>query len=356
MSTAFSMMMNFFRLVGNVFAASPEDIPLDVPMDVEIRDRGGRGGYIVAAEDYYDYPEDPPEVDYFEEHVYYLAPYRLFLSHLEGEGLGTNTGYSTLGGFFALGGFASSSSSQFEPFVDVRGHVLNDGRLAANVGAGTRYINYFQYIWGLNLYYDWRHGQHGHYQQAAGGLELLGKHWGLRANVYWPVGSKAHFSEPTIFSDYLGGFVVVCKEREQALKGVDAEVGFYSRIGSPGFNIYAGIGQYYYRRFCSKDILGGKARLILQGWDYLSLEGNYYYDRINHSIVTGKITLAFPFGNRPRSQIVRWTEGPFYEDVSQFKEIAYQPLLRNEMIYLEEMCQFEIFDGAGKRIRLSVIN
>lgn len=355
-STAFSMMMNFFRLVGNVFAAAPEDVPIDSslpPATIQMTDRAGE----VAADTSYDYSYyDPDDVDYFEEHVYYLAPYQVFLSHLEGAGLGTNTGYSTLGTFLPGGAVVTSSSSSFEPYLDVRGHVLNDGRLAANVGIGMRNLNYFQYIWGLNLYYDWRKGQLGHYQQVGGGLELLGSHWALRANLYWPVSTKSRLSTPpTIFSDYLGGYVVTCQQREQALRGADAELGFYSRLGAQGFSFYIGAGQYYYNRFCSKDILGGKGRIILQGWNIIKLEGNYFYDTINRSIVTGKITLSFPFGNRARSQVVHRTD-TIYEDITVFKELVYQPTLRSEMIYLEEMCQFETFNGAGQRIRLSVIN
>ena len=37
-------------------------------------------------------------------------------------------------------------------FLDLRGHIFNDGRGAANGGFGVRYIGNSQ-VWGINTYY-----------------------------------------------------------------------------------------------------------------------------------------------------------------------------------------------------------
>src|SRR5258708_3748438 len=70
--------------------------------------------------------------------------------HLEGSGVGYSKGYTTLEGFFSTGRCDNSWTS----FIDLRGHVFNDARLAANAGLGVRYIG--SLAWGINAYYDYR--------------------------------------------------------------------------------------------------------------------------------------------------------------------------------------------------------
>src|SRR4051812_21635157 len=55
--------------------------------------------------------------------------------HTESKGVGYNDGYTTLEGFGIY-----DHNSYFMPFLDLRGHVFNDGQLAGNVGLGERTV------------------------------------------------------------------------------------------------------------------------------------------------------------------------------------------------------------------------
>jgi hypothetical protein len=266
-----------------------------------------------------------------------LAPYRLYLAHTEGGGLGYRHGYSTLGMFIGI-----PSSGAFQPFLDVRGHVFNDGRFAANAGAGLRYINFCcGTIFGVNAYYDWREGHFRHYQQIGAGIEILGRHWGFRSNVYLPFGDKTGFSSArkfTAFDPSRGTFTARCRRKETAIPGGDAEIGYYTCCGCQPYRFYAGVGPYYYHRNCRGNIWGGMGRVIVQGWDVLSLEGRAYYDRVHHGLFQGRVALTFPLGARLRKQRVSNSCALCPIDICYLKDVALQPVLRDEIIYLNNCC------------------
>ena len=78
-------------------------------------------------------------------------PSHVEMRHREPEGIGYSTGYSTLQGFIT-----PNWQRQFQPFFDVRGHMFNDGRTAANIGMGGRFAPGDHWVFGLNSYYDFR--------------------------------------------------------------------------------------------------------------------------------------------------------------------------------------------------------
>ena len=55
--------------------------------------------------------------------------------HTEANGVGYNDGYTTLEGF----GIYDENES-FMPFLDLRAHVFNNGKMAGNVGLGSRSV------------------------------------------------------------------------------------------------------------------------------------------------------------------------------------------------------------------------
>jgi hypothetical protein len=61
-------------------------------------------------------------------------PYHASFRHIEGGGIGYNHGYTTFEAFLAPG----PESFRVMPFVDLRGHVFNDGKMAANAGLQMR--------------------------------------------------------------------------------------------------------------------------------------------------------------------------------------------------------------------------
>ena len=117
----------------------------------------------------------------------------LFLRHTAGEGLGYKKGYTTLDLFVA----PSVGCAEWSPFVDLRGHVFNNGKWAANAGIGVRYLD--SVAWGANVYYDFRDTDHSHYNQLGAGLEAIGSFWSVHVNGYWPFGRRksSFFSVPS---------------------------------------------------------------------------------------------------------------------------------------------------------------
>ena len=93
---------------------------------------------------------------------------RLTARHIEANGVGYNQGYTTLEGFFSS---PNLERKDWVPFLDLRGHVFNNGKWAANAGVGARYLDDTR-VWGGNIYYDYRNTTHQHYNQVALGVEL----------------------------------------------------------------------------------------------------------------------------------------------------------------------------------------
>jgi|JI9StandDraft_1071089.scaffolds.fasta_scaffold10828_5 hypothetical protein len=113
------------------------------------------------------------------------SPYRVTARHIEAKGIGYKEGYTTLEGFFAL----ANRWDDWTPFLDLRGHIFNNGRFALNAGIGARYLGDTR-ILGLNGYYDYRSTKRQDYNQVALGLESLGELWDFRINGYLPLGKK----------------------------------------------------------------------------------------------------------------------------------------------------------------------
>jgi hypothetical protein len=92
--------------------------------------------------------------------------YRVVLRHIESGGIGYSKGYTTLEAFLA------SDPSQWKatPFLDVRGHVFDNGKWAANAGVGLRAL-WGNRAYGINTYYDYRNTGRFHSNQIGAGLK-----------------------------------------------------------------------------------------------------------------------------------------------------------------------------------------
>ena len=103
--------------------------------------------------------------------------------HTEARGVGYKDGYTTLEGF----GICDNNPS-FMPFLDLRGHVFNNGKLAGNFGIGSRSVlSGINHILGAYLYYDVRQENHSFtINQLSPGIELLGKRMEYRVNRILP--------------------------------------------------------------------------------------------------------------------------------------------------------------------------
>jgi hypothetical protein len=248
-------------------------------------------------------------------------PMRATVRHIEANGVGYDQGYTTLEGFF------SQEFHRTLPFLDLRGHVFNNGKLAANAGLGLRYLG--ERIWGANVYYDYRQTSHQDYQQISAGLESLGIRWDFRLNGYLPLTDRSKVSSGPTFDSFEDHFMILARKTEFALKGANAEVGYH--LDSIRFPLYLAAGPYYLQGK-GKEAWGGSLRIAANLSPYIRIEGNTSYDSLFHWIGQGQISLIFPFGGRKQ---VRASRGCCCTDLLALKERAVQPVDRNEIIPID---------------------
>lgn len=234
------------------------------------------------------FAEAPEEEGYSN----YRQPYRASIRHIEGRGIGYNQGYTTLEGFFA----ADPEELGVMPFLDVRGHLFDNGKAAANAGIGLRKIDGC-YVYGLNAYYDYRNVRKTHYNQLGLGFEMLGDRWDFRINGYLPVGKKSSAISSSAFSRFSGHYLFLTQKHQFAMKGADAELGW--RFGTfRNLDLYAAAGPYYFNGLMGPKVWGGKGRLAAKYKDYVTLEVSNSYDRMFHNNFQFQFTFTVPFGGR----------------------------------------------------------
>ncbi len=229
-------------------------------------------------------------------------PYRTHAAHVgvrhsEANGVGYEVGYTTVEGFGIY-----HCNPCFMPFLDVRGHVFNNGKLAGNVGIGERTIlSPIDHIFGLYCYYDVRQDQH-HLtvNQISPGIELLGKRMEYRMNGYFPVGKHKSSHYGFEFDRFIGNQIRLKSKQRSALTGGDAEIGAHI-TQSTCYDLYAGAGPYYFSAEHASS-WGGKARLLGRYKEYISLEATYSYDHLFGNTFQGSIGFSYPFGPKLKSK------------------------------------------------------
>jgi len=300
-------------------------------------------------------------------------PFRVTMKHIEGGGIGYNQGYSTLEGFFSMNKY------RIVPFIDVRGHVFNDGKYAANAGLGIRGLLQHVAV-GLNTYYDYRNTHHQHYNQIGVGLEALSAKWEGRINGYLPIGRKksnpfdkritetsssiTSISGTPSFGSFSGNNMILSgvtqttttttttrkKERiEFAMKGVDAEVGYHF-FRKKNFDLFAGIGPYYFKGYFDKKAVGGKARLTATFTEYFYVTGIYSNDSLFHSRVQGEMGINIPFGRRKRIR----TSASCKTSLA-LNERLVQPVQRQEIIVVNRHRRTSLSTSTAQTTTTSVV-
>lgn len=249
-------------------------------------------------------------------------PMRVTARHIDPQGIGYHQGYTTLEGFFGL---PQCLDTLWVPFFDVRGHVFNDGHLAANAGVGLRYLG-VKRVWGGNVYYDYRNTHRQHYNQVGFGLENLGRVWDFRINGYFPVGTTKTPYYHTKFHEFKKHYAILERKHQFAMKGFDAEAGTHVKIGNKPWYFAEGI---YYLENQGKATWGGKARFSIDILDYLKIEGNTSYDHIFKWIGQGQISVTAPFGHR--RSIKAKSQRSCSRDVALVNR-AFQAVARHEII------------------------
>ncbi len=250
---------------------------------------------------------------------------RLTLRHIEARGIGYKKGYSTLEGFFTPTSLVNASVI---PFLDVRGHIFNDGKLATNIGIGLRSLS--KRVFGINAYYDYRQTSRRNYNQIAAGLESLGEVWDFRINGYLPVGkTKSRFFH-TKFDAFKGNHLIISRKREFAMKGVNAEVGGHFKGGSL-VDFYAAAGPYYFINE-GKQAIGGEGRILATVWDHFGFQLSGSYDSEFKGIVQGEFSFIIPLGGKRHVTKRKEMSCPVDQAL---RERAYQKIDRQEIIVVD---------------------
>ena len=221
------------------------------------------------------------------------SPRRVTIRHIEPNGIGYTQGYTTLEGFFAAENLYRDA---WIPFLDLRGHVFNDGKFAANAGFGMRYLGPSR-VWGINGYWDYRDTHHRHYNQASLGLETLGAMWDFRLNGYLTVGSKAsRLYGASQFSYFQDHYAYLSKRQEYALRGCNAEAAVHiDHYKNAPISLAAGP---YYLEGKGKIAWGGQLRMAIDLFDSVRLEGNASYDNVFKWIGQGQLGITLAFGRK----------------------------------------------------------
>ena len=257
----------------------------------------------------------------------YPIPKRIDLGHIEGKGIGYENGYTKLSVIFAPEYQVGRSLSM----LDLRGVIFDDGTFAANAGIITRFLpQSFCEIFGLNLFYDFRQGRHGNFNQISGGFEVLNKRWEVHANASVPVGQRKHFKK-CVFDHYEGPYREVCKRFEVAEYAVDGNVGYYF-VNSKNFQLYAAAGPYYLTGPLNTSAVGGKAVLRPQFGDIASVELSVSHDRLFETIYQVNVVLTLPLYKF--SSALKNKRGPCGMSTRQ----VYQPIDRDIILYKKRCC------------------
>jgi hypothetical protein len=251
---------------------------------------------------------------------YSFWPKRYTLRHVKGWGAGVSygTNYTTAAMMIA----PDYRVGRILPFVDLRGHRFDNNTYAANIGIAGRYIpspDTFCQILGMNLFYDWRQGRKGNYQQIGLGLEMLGKRWDLRANGYAPI-SKTSYKTKCVFQ-YGDDFFMEHRECEFISYGFNGEVGYYV-VRNDYFFLYAATGPYYLVRKCHESTGGWQFRMRPQYKDFLAVDLSVSHDHVFETVYQAQIIFYLPLyklSKRINKRPCNLSDQQIYQPIERFE-------------------------------------
>lgn len=201
--------------------------------------------------------------------------------------------------YLELGLFApviASDNNQF--FLDAKGYRFDSGKWGSSTGLGWRTRFCGSYAFGVNAYYDYlRSPKSNNYNQLGVGVELLAGCFDVRANGYFPFGTRKYSDCLCFFDDldFGGDFFATNSLKEFSYTGFDAEVGI-NLFSFCDINFYAAGGPYYYKRSDKNfDFWGGYGRFEISWKDILSAQVIVTGDEVYNTNVQGIVRLSIPF-------------------------------------------------------------
>lgn len=245
---------------------------------------------------------------------------RLEFRYATGEFINIDHDYSEVNLFAPFARF-----SNWGLFTDLYGYRFNNGKWGSSVGLGIR-KQLDLGILGLNVYYDSRACTKRNFQQVGVGLECFTRYLDFRINGYLPVSRKVISSHHHIFDSIGDGFFAENRRLDYAYDGIDAEIG--TSVKYCDFNIYGGVGPYYYSRkdFCN--FCGGFSRLEIWWRSIISIEVRASYDKINRGNIQGIFSINLPLGD-------------LFNIHNSCESIFTRPVRRNEIILTDHCCDWK---------------
>lgn len=187
-------------------------------------------------------------------------------------------------------------------FSDVRLFMANTGRFGGNAGVGLRHLDdNWGVVWGGNVFYDADDTLGNLYHQVGLGAEAIGEIFGMRANVYLPLGNTSQAFPTRIinqrFVDDMLLFDVV-RPIGQAMTGFD----FECEAAAPGdwarehaLRLFAG--GYFFQGSNVPNITGVKASVQAMLFDHVAMHSQFTRDQTFGTNATLGITFYFPGGD-----------------------------------------------------------
>lgn len=224
------------------------------------------------------------------------SSYRVTARTLQGTGIGFNRGYSSLDLFLSR-----SVGCNLYSFLDLRGHIFNNIKWAANAGLGLRWApECTSHVYGLNVFYDFRKPNHHPYHQIGGGLELLTECWSLRANGYFPISDRTHRLKEG-FRKFQDHQAIFSRKDQFTFIGGDLEIG-RQFLNCRYLDLEAIAGGYYLSGKFGKNAAGGLLKLKADVTRFITLQGQGSYDSYFNWRGSGEARINIPFGPRVRLQ------------------------------------------------------
>lgn len=218
--------------------------------------------------------------------------FRFSARHKEANGIGYNEGYTSLDGFFIF-----ESITNWYPFFDVRAHLFNNGKPAANLGFGLRYLpDTIGAVFGVNGFLDFKATSHSSFEQAGVGLEILGSKWEMRINGYIPMFCRNNLYNESFYQFHKHSALFQAS-RELAFKGFDLSLG-RSLIKAKHWDFATTLGGYQFFADYGMRATGGLLKFTSNISPYFTLETQGSYDNVFKGIMQIEAAFNIPLGKR----------------------------------------------------------
>lgn len=218
--------------------------------------------------------------------------FRFAFKHREANGIGYDQGYSSLDGFFLF-----SSVGNWYPFFDVRAHLFNSGRPAANLGLGLRYSpDSIRAIFGINSFFDFKSTSHSTFEQVGAGIEILGTKWEMRANGYLPIFSKNNLYNLDFYR-FHDHHAIFRASHEIAFKGFDLSLTRFL-LQKRKWDLSSTLDGYMFFADYDTRAAGGLIKFKSNVFKFFSLETQASYDNYFKCILQLQAAVSVPFGKR----------------------------------------------------------